>query len=164
MHLYLSAGCSLPFYRKWERWRLLKVWICRANRCWKYIDGRKCFGNAAERFWSSLYKAADLFVIVKEPFVFGYWKLVILFSKTALNSGWLKLILVISFSIGSKGLNWMAPLLRNCSRFAAVSFLKGLQSDCLHFLQKTVKSFAMLAEYHRVHLKRWHLVFNAIVI
>jgi hypothetical protein len=66
-----SAGCSLPFYSGNDKRRLLKVWICRANRCWKYIDG-SALVMQLKRCFDRRYKAAG-FVIVKEPFVFGYW-------------------------------------------------------------------------------------------
>jgi hypothetical protein len=46
-----------------------------------------------------------------------------------------------------------SKLLRNCSRFAAVSFSEGITIRLPPFSTKDRKSFAMLAEYHRVHLK-----------
>jgi hypothetical protein len=49
-----------------------------------------------------------------------------------------------------KGLNWMAILKLFCS-FAGVFFSEGIT---IRLPFSTKDSFAMLAEYHRVHLKR----------
>jgi hypothetical protein len=60
---------------------------------------------------------------VKEPFVFGYWKLVIF--QDSFKQRMTKIDFSNQFFYLFKGLNWMAPKWRNCSRFAAVSFSEG---------------------------------------
>jgi hypothetical protein len=63
---------------------------------------------------------------VKEPFVFGYWKLVICFQNS-FKQRMIEIDFSDQFFTFSKGLNWMAPKFRETGSRFAVSFLKELR-------------------------------------
>jgi hypothetical protein len=118
--------CLLPFYksRHNKRW-LLEIWILAINRLqngncsnWIYNCSQK---NTLVLIRQSSRAELDT---VKDLFVFGYWKLVTLFSNTLSNMGWLKLILVISFLCFLKYWRWcFQNWTRTCSSLERNSFL-----------------------------------------